>query len=205
MAQSVSDEQMLDAALEAFAARGFNGTSVREVARSLGVSHNLIPQRFGSKERLWFAAVDHGFGRLAIDLVAATEALDGDEVTDIDRLRAMVVRFVEANAERPSLLRIINQEATTPGPRLDHLYDSYIDPVREFGARVLAELRSRGEVRSDSVMLLYFLMVHGAGGAWTLPALAARFGEPVEVLDDEARHRRALEAVDVIFDGLAAT
>ena len=36
---------------------------VREIARRLDVSHNLIPQRFGSKEDLWYAAVDHGLGR----------------------------------------------------------------------------------------------------------------------------------------------
>lgn len=195
---------MLDAALEAFAERGFDGTSVREVARTLGVSHNLIPQRFGSKERLWYAAVDHGFGRLAVELVDATQALQAEELDELDRLRALVVRFVEANAARPSLLRIINQEATAPGPRLDHLYEQYIDPVREFGSQLLAELGRRGEVRSDSVMLLYFLMVHGAGGPFALPGLAARFGEPVEDLDDDARHRRAVQAVDVIFDGLVA-
>ena len=38
-------------------------------SRQLGVSHNLIPQRFGSKDRLWYAAVDQGFGTLLSDLL----------------------------------------------------------------------------------------------------------------------------------------
>ena len=52
---------MLEAALVSFAELGYEGTSVRDLCRQLGVSHNLIHQRFGSKDDLWYAAVDHGF------------------------------------------------------------------------------------------------------------------------------------------------
>ncbi|MDQ2650289.1 MAG: TetR/AcrR family transcriptional regulator, partial [Actinomycetota bacterium] len=90
-----STEELLDRALEAFAERGFEGTSVRELARDLGVSHNLIPQRLGSKEDLWFAAVDRGFGFLAVELTSVlVEVNDADD--DLARLRALVRRFIEA-------------------------------------------------------------------------------------------------------------
>jgi AcrR family transcriptional regulator len=191
---------MLDAALDAFATQGFAGMSVRELARQLGVSHNLIPQRFGSKQRLWYAAVDHGFSALAHELIAVVNDTEGQE--DIDRLRAVVVRFVEANAARPALQRIILQEAASPGPRLDHLFGRYIEPVRQFGEAVLTNLYEAGEVRTRSVGLMYFLMTHGVGGALALPALADRFGEPVDSADPEAVHRHAVEAVDVLFEGL---
>jgi AcrR family transcriptional regulator len=196
---AVGDEDLLDAALQAFAENGFDGTSLREVARDLGVSHNLIPQRFGSKERVWRAAVDRGFGALLVELLRVAEDPPGD---DLERLRATVVRFVEANASRPALLRIINQEATSPGPRLDYLFDNYIDPVRRMGADLLADLRDRGAIRTDSVSLFYFLMTHGAGGPMALPALAERFGETVDPTDPAAIHHAAVEAVDVLFDGI---
>ncbi len=195
----IADPELLDAALEVFADRGFEGTSVRELARELGVSHNLIPQRFGSKERLWYAAIDHGFGRLARDMASVTRDLPGD---DVERLRSMIVRFVEANATRPSLLRIINQEACSPGPRLDYLFDSYIAPVGRYGASLLADLHAKGRVRTDSVALIYFLMTHGAGGALAMPALAQRFGDRVDPSDAEAVRRHAEQAVDVLIEGL---
>src|SRR4051812_2397693 len=99
---------VLDAALEAFAERGYEGTSVREIARALGVSHNLIPQRIGSKEQLWYAAIERGFAELAIALIEV--AADTAARDDVEQLRALVIRFIEANASRPALLRIINQE-----------------------------------------------------------------------------------------------
>jgi len=200
---ALSNEAILDAVLDAFAERGFDGTSIRELSRELAVSHNLIPQRFGSKDQLWQAAVDHGFGRLLATLVDLSGP-DGGEPgpDDLAQLRAMVVAFVEANAERPALLRIINQEAASPGPRLDYLFAAYIDPVREFGTTVLEGLRREGRVRTDSVSLLYFLMVHGIGGLFSLPELAHRFGDDPTKLSADERRARVVAAVDVLFDGL---
>jgi AcrR family transcriptional regulator len=192
-------EAILEAALAAFAANGYEGTSVREVARELGVSHALVAHHVGSKEELWRAAVDHGFGGLFAELVTVLDAPPGD---DLSRLRALVVRFVEANAARPALLRVIQQEAATPGPRLDHLFDTYIEPVRRFGEVVLDALAAAGKVRSRSAVLLYFLMTHGAGGPLALPALAARFGAAVDPDDPAAVHEYAVEAVDLLFEGL---
>jgi TetR/AcrR family transcriptional regulator len=147
-ASSPSDAEVLDAALDAFAERGFDGMSVREIVRQLGVSHNRIPQRFGSKERPWYAAVDRGFGLLLNDLMAVLEDPPPD---DLSRRRAMVVRFVEANAARPALLRIINHEAGVGGPRLNYLFDRYIEPVRQFGEKILAQLHAAGQVRTKWV------------------------------------------------------
>jgi len=197
---AVRTEDVLAAALETFAERGYEATSVRELARRLGVSHNLIPQRIGSKEALWYAAVDHGFSALGDALAEAAGAME--EGDDVATLRALVVRFIEANAARPALLRIITLEATAPGPRLDHLFTRYIDPVRRFGQDLLERLRAEGQVRTDSVALVYFLMTHGAGGPVALPALSERFGATVDPTDPEAVHRHAVEAADVLFDGL---
>ncbi len=194
--ETLPTELLLDRALEMFAEHGFEGTSVRELARDLGVSHNLIPQRIGSKERLWFEAVDRGFGALAVALAEALQE-QAAEADDLVKLRAMVVRFIEANATRPALLRIINQEATSPGPRLDHLFTQYIDPVRDFGTDLLSRLAADGKVRTANASLLYFLMTHGAGGPFALPGLAEHFDQNAV---DVRVH--AEEVASIIFDGL---
>jgi TetR/AcrR family transcriptional regulator len=192
---------VLDAALEAFADRGYEGTSVRELARGLGVSHNLIPQRIGTKEQLWGAAVDRGFGQLAAELAQPLDP--ADDVDELSRLRATVARFIEVNAARPALLRIISREAISRGPRFDHLFDRYIAPVRDFGADLLARLEAAGDVRTGSVALVYFFMTHGAGGAVALPALAERLGGSVDPADADAVRAHARAATELLFDGLS--
>jgi AcrR family transcriptional regulator len=197
----IDTDALLDRALEMFAERGYEGTSVRELARAVGVSHNLIPQRVGSKEQLWFAAVDRGFNALALELAQAV-ANQPDAADDADRLRAILVTFVEVNALRPALLRIINQEAIAPGPRLDHIYANFIEPVRIFGADLLERLEALGKVRTRSVGVLYFMLTHGAGGPFALPALADRLDSSFDPHDPVAVRAHAEEVASVLFDGL---
>jgi AcrR family transcriptional regulator len=190
----VSDATLLDLALDAFADGGYEGTSVRELCRRLGVSHNLVHERYGSKDRLWYAAIDRGFQRLAAELAAAALVVEGDE---IDRLRAILVRYVEVTAERPALIRVINAEAARPGGRLDHVYDQYIRPAHEVADAVLRGLERAGRARRISPAALHFLVGHGAGGVVSLPALAGLFPGDHGTLTDQAR-----EAVDVVMRGI---
>lgn len=195
----VSDDVLLDAVLKAFGENGFDGTSVREIARGLDVSHNLIPQRFGTKKQLWFTAIDHGFGRLQIDLMRKADSL-GDEQLAV--LRGIVAFFIETNARHPFLLQIINQEASRPGPRLDYLFDTYIKPVRDFGERWLDQLAAEGQISKVSVTVLYFLMTHGAGGLFALPALTSRLAGPGDPAHDDDIRAQSEQIAHILFDGL---
>jgi TetR/AcrR family transcriptional regulator len=194
VATVVSEAELLDVALDAFADSGYDGTSVREVCRRLGVSHNLVHERYGSKEQLWYAAIEQGFRTLAGELAAAAQASEGDE---LDRLRAILLRYVEVTADRPALIRIINHEAARPGGRLDHVYDYYIRPAHEVADVVLRDLYADGRARRVSPATLHFLVGHGAGGIVSLPGLAGRFPGDHGTLTDQAR-----EAVDVVLRGI---
>jgi len=46
---SMPIEEILEKALNIFATVGYDGMSLRTLNRELGVSHNLIYQRFGTK------------------------------------------------------------------------------------------------------------------------------------------------------------
>jgi AcrR family transcriptional regulator len=185
--------------LQSFGENGYDGTSVREIARRIKVSHNLIPQRFGSKEMLWYAAVDYGFGRLIADLKREAQTLGPDELVV---LRGLVLSFIKINASYPSLLQIINQEASQPGPRLDYLFKFYIKPVRDFGEAWLTRLADAGHIKPISVTLLYFLMTHGAGGVFAQPALTRRLGRGARKMSKAQMAIEAETAVNILFDGL---
>lgn len=195
---AATDEAILDAALDAFAEDGFNGTSVRDISRRLGVSHNLVPQRFGSKSRLWFAAIDHGFA--ALGRAAQVEVVPADPFLT---LRRVIVGFVEAIAGRPALLRIINQEAARPGPRLDHLYERYIGPSSRSVEQALAELTKCGLARPIPPAAFYFLLTHGVAGPLALSPLAERLGHTLSADDPDALRAYAEAVADVLIEGIA--
>jgi AcrR family transcriptional regulator len=57
-------EQLVTAAVRAFATGGYAGTSTDDVARLAGVSQPYVIRLFGSKQRLFIAAVEHAAGRI---------------------------------------------------------------------------------------------------------------------------------------------
>src|ERR1700704_6991919 len=122
----VTLEQILDAAFRAFAPHGYDGVAGRTLNRELGVSHNLIHQRFGSKQGLWYAAVDRAFSQQITQLATGFDPTLADP---LDQLNHAIRRFVRYSAERPELLGLMNIEARVDSERLDHIYDKYIAPA----------------------------------------------------------------------------
>ena len=57
----VTQQKLLDAAIEAFSENGFKGTSTRDIAERAGVHHPLITYHFKNKGQLWRAAADRIF------------------------------------------------------------------------------------------------------------------------------------------------
>jgi len=54
--------QILDVALKVFADKGFQGTSIKDIARAAGISQGLMYHYFASKETLLEATIEyHGF------------------------------------------------------------------------------------------------------------------------------------------------
>ena len=67
----VTQQKLLDAAIEAFSENGFKGTSTRDIADRAGVHHPLITYHFRNKDQLWRAATDRIFREFNISLVKA--------------------------------------------------------------------------------------------------------------------------------------
>jgi AcrR family transcriptional regulator len=130
-------ERILEAALAAFAARGFDGASTREIAAAAGVPQGLVTYHFESKQALWEAAVDAVFRDLADELGGALGALQ-DVDPDV-RWRAVVKRFVRFAARRPELHCLMTREGSHDGPRLRYLVDRHLRPLYEASTRLIRD------------------------------------------------------------------
>ncbi|MFY9615533.1 MAG: TetR/AcrR family transcriptional regulator [Candidatus Dormiibacterota bacterium] len=191
-------DDILGAALRAFATYGYDGVSVRTLNRELGVSHNLIHQRFGSKQGLWYAAVDRAFSQQITELATAFDPTLADP---LDQLNHAIRRFVSYSAERPELLGLMNIEARVDSERLDYIYDNYIAPALAPLGRLLDHLHDNGRIRPISLRALFFLIAHGAAAPFTLAALARHF-ETTDPLDPSEVAEQAGVTADVITSGL---
>jgi TetR/AcrR family transcriptional regulator len=122
-------ERILSAALAAFAERGFDGASTREIAAAAGVPQGLVTYHYASKQALWEAAVDWVFGELSRELDTAAEALR--DVTPAERWRAVIKRFARFAARRPEFHRFMTHEGAHDGPRLRWLVERHVRRLYE--------------------------------------------------------------------------
>ncbi|GIH20013.1 TetR/AcrR family transcriptional regulator [Rugosimonospora africana] len=195
---AVSAQSILDAALHAFATHGYDGVSVRTLNREVGVSHSLINQRFGSKEGLWKAAVDHGFGQITRDLAGV---FDPTLTDPLEQLRLWIRRFLELSAQHPELVGLMNIEGRQDTPRLAYLYTTYVQPAMSPIAGLLEHLADTGRIRRVPLRTFHFLVVHGGAASHTLTALAEHFDPSSPLATDEVARHAALVA-DLLVDGL---
>lgn len=62
--RSVADSQLLDAAMQAFWRDGYDGVSTRALEAATGLPASSLYHRFGSKDGLFAAALDHYLARV---------------------------------------------------------------------------------------------------------------------------------------------
>ncbi|WP_326835259.1 TetR/AcrR family transcriptional regulator [Amycolatopsis rhabdoformis] len=185
-----SVDRILAAALHAFAVHGYDGVSIRDLNRELGVSHNVVHQRFGSKDRLWYAAVDWGFGN-AVAEVAAADLPGADPRT---RLRTMIRTFVGFSARNPDLGSVISNEARRPGERLEYLLDHFVRPMLAAFTPAYEELPTRVPLPT-----LYYLITTGGAAPFTNEGMTRRlFGD--DPFEQEAIDRHA-DAISELLVG----
>ncbi|WP_448003181.1 TetR/AcrR family transcriptional regulator [Agromyces bauzanensis] len=189
--EPVSNEQIFVAALHAFAVYGYEGVSLRTLNAQLGVSHNVLHQRCGSKADLWRAAVDHGFGGLIEEIVAT----DDDTRDPLQRLRGIIREFVLANARRPDLLRLVNAEGSQRTERLDYLYENYLVMMETVIRPIVDDLVAQGRIRAVPWRTLFFLITSGGVAIFSNEGLAGLIDDT-----DPQQPNRLREHADVVAD-----
>ncbi len=156
---------LLDAALDEFAAHGFEGASTRAIAAAAGTHQPQINYHFESKEALWKAAVDHLFARL--DRAVSDHLGEDDPGWDSRAgFAANIHAFVRAAAGLPELNRIMVQEATMDSERLHWIVERHTRPRFRLVTERWRTLREDGQVADIDEVVLYYSLVGAASLAY---------------------------------------
>jgi AcrR family transcriptional regulator len=99
-------QRLLEAAADAFAAKGFHATTTRDIASRAGLSPAGVYVHFASKEDLLFQLSRAGHEAARDMLVAAAETA----ATPTDALRSIMRQFAQWHAEHFRVARIVQYE-----------------------------------------------------------------------------------------------
>jgi AcrR family transcriptional regulator len=97
-------DQILNAATDCFASRGFNGTTTRELAARVGITEAALYRYFPSKEALYRAIVDRKMSAPDPASAVAAAALAGDDRAVFTGLAREILERSESD---PAFLRIL--------------------------------------------------------------------------------------------------
>jgi len=162
----VTQQKLLDAAIEAFSENGFKGTSTRDIAERAGVHHPLITYHFKNKDQLWRAAADHIFGAFTLALASSVE--EHRQMCPKSRMSTLIRIYVQYAKKHPALHKVMIQEASYPNPRLDWLIATHLKPMFEVTFGMIEKLQELGVAPKGNPAILFSMIRLSSGGLLAL-------------------------------------
>ncbi len=190
---------LLDVAVRVFTERGYDGTSMGDLAQASGLSKSSLYHHFESKEQLLRAALD----RAVVPLFAVVEEPQAGTGRAIDRLEHVVRREVRVLVDQlPSVTLLLRVHGNTPTERWA------LDRRREFDrivAALVAQAVAEGDVRTDVdaglVTRLLFGMINSLV-EWYRPGDPTAAARPGTSSRSVGADELADAVVRLAFDGL---
>lgn len=122
--------KILRAAIEAFADKGFEAASTRDIARRAGIEQGLLTYHFPNKRALWCAAADAIFDDLASHIEATLENLVARPPKR--RARQGIREAVRYLAVKPELFRFLVDAGNRSDETMGWLVDRHLQPRFDF-------------------------------------------------------------------------
>ncbi len=158
-------EQLIDISRGIFAERGYDGTSIEEIAARAGVSKPVVYEHFGGKEGLYAVVVDREVRSL---LTMVQEALTAGHPREL--LEQAAFALLDYIEQTPDGFRILVRDSP-----IGSASGSFVSIMGDIASRVehilAAELQSRGFDAKAAPMYAQMLVgMVGTTGQWWLDA-----------------------------------
>ena len=180
-------EQLLGIARAVFAEKGYEATSIEEIAERAGVTRPVVYEHFGGKEGIHAVVVDREVTRLS-DLLATALREAGSNREAAEWAAAAFLRFIE---EESNGFRILTRDAPSGAGR------SLASVLSDVAARTEQLLAAAFERRGfdPQIAPMYAQMLVGA---------VAQVGEWWLEVGDPPRDVVAAHIINLMWNGLGA-
>ena len=191
---TLSNEELLDTALNVFLENGFEKTSVEGICAAAGMAKRTVYARYPDKTALFRASIT----RAIEDWLIPVERLRAAETTDLRGTLLNLAKILLENVLSPAGMRLL---------KLSNAVSLRMPEIAAYNTRMgteptlayLADLFARRMIASDApsheadeAALAFLHLVVGG------PAMTAAWGV---VLDEEARDRHTRYCVDLFLHG----
>ncbi|MEP3050992.1 MAG: TetR/AcrR family transcriptional regulator [Erythrobacter sp.] len=169
---STSRDALLNAAIDAFGDRGFEGASLKQISDVAGADVALTRYYFGSKDGLWRAAIDHLAAQLTKDL---QQTFTTEHSSNAEALKAAIRWFVDMSSRWPQISRIIVFEGNADEDRRNYVTGRLVQPFYVLMEMMIRGAKAEGAIGDISTRTLFFMITHGGSFPMALPELTNAF------------------------------
>jgi TetR/AcrR family fatty acid metabolism transcriptional regulator len=187
--------QILDAAVRAFARKGYHACRVGEIAEEAGVAYGLVYHYFGSKEEV----LETIFRDTWAQMLARVREVQEEGGSAREQVRKVTALLLRTWRRDPDLVRVLVHEVTRSPEQLPRQIDE-ISHAYEALEAIVAHGQKTGEFRDDFDAQLAATIFYGALEevltGWVM-------GQLPDTDEDIARAEQVVSGL--ICDGLASS
>jgi TetR/AcrR family transcriptional regulator len=187
-------DRVLQVAQALFAERGYRGTSLRDIARRIGIKAPSLLHHFPSKEQLYLAVLDRIFE--GMEEAASTVLMGRDSFQQ--RAVAAITGAIDYIAMRSDSMRIIWREMTEESGAGRQLFKRRLPPLFAMGVNFLFQGQRAGEFREEVDPFHFLLSLNSITiGFFTTAAMVRRLWNQ-NLLEPAVIERRKREVIDMV-------
>ena len=194
-------ERVLSVAKGLFAEHGYRGTSLRDIARRIGIKAPSLLHHFPSKEQLYVAVLDRIFEGME---EAAQRELSGRDGYQ-QACRVVIAGAIDYIAASPDSMRIIWHEMTEESGVGRQLLKRRVPPLFAMGVNFIFRGQREGEFREEVDPFHFLLSLNSITiGFFTTAAMVRRLWNN-NLLEPVVIERRKREVIDMVERTLFVT
>jgi TetR/AcrR family transcriptional regulator, fatty acid metabolism regulator protein len=156
-AQEERRRQILNAAVRAFAKKGYHASRVSDIAEEAGVAYGLVYHYFESKDAVLEAIFREMWGMM-VGAINAVESLDESPREQLRKACAIVLRTWR---DYPDVVRVLVREVARSGEQLQREVEEIAHAFQAL-QRIVERGQEQGEFRTDISSRLAAWIIYGA-------------------------------------------
>ena len=147
--RAFDETEAIDAAMDCFWQRGFEATSVRDLARHMGITGTSLYNAFGDKRTLFAKSLERYCTRSTRERIARLEAAHPPREA-LEHFFAEIIDKTASDADRRGCFLVNSALDVAPhDPELGQTIGGYLDELKAFYRRVVSRGQSEGSISGD--------------------------------------------------------
>ncbi|HTY24032.1 MAG TPA: TetR/AcrR family transcriptional regulator [Desulfomonilaceae bacterium] len=166
-----TESKIIQAALEIFVRKGYQGTSVEEITRKVGLTKGALYAHFRSKGEVLLRIVDEYRSKFLGGMVDALERVEGDALDKIHRVISYNSKFVLEHQDLVVFFTFVTSELRADvdfEPALKGAYREYVGIITDIVRHGIRQGLFKKELDADATALTFMALHDGVLHHWVL-------------------------------------